>query len=84
VNGLADSWIAAKGGSSSMNVFVILIIVVLVVVVALVALKAKGASQTSQTGAKLVADLYYLRKSLFSPAERSFVGVLENLDLGAP
>jgi hypothetical protein len=66
-----------------MNLFVILIIVVLVVVVALVALKAKGAPQTSQSsasepsGTKVVADLYRVKKSLFSPAERSFVGVLE-------
>jgi very-short-patch-repair endonuclease len=72
-----------------MNVFIILIVVVLVIVVALVALKAKAASQTSQTtvpelsNANVVADLYRVKKSIFSPAERSFVGVLETVDLGA-
>jgi len=69
-----------------MNLFVILFVIV-VIVVALVSLKAKTATQTRPTNVpepsttNVAADQYYVRKSLFTPAERSFVGVLETLDL---
>lgn len=55
---------------------VVLVIILVAVAVAFMALKAKGASQ--QTAEK--PDVYYLKKSLFSPAERSFLGVLESLN----
>lgn len=51
-------------------VLIALIVVVLVALSALVSLKGRPG-----TGAK--AGLYYLRKSLLSPAERSFLGVLD-------
>lgn len=51
--------------------FILILAGVLIVVAVLAVLKAKLASD----GAK--ARVYYLRKSLFSPAERSFLGVLE-------
>lgn len=54
----------------------ILVIVLVAVAVALMALKAKGASQKSANK----PDVYYLKKSLFSPAERSFFGILESLN----
>ncbi len=58
-----------------MNVLVIAGILI-VVTIALAVLKAVGAAQ--EPTAKV--DFYYLRKSLFSPAERSFFGILESLD----
>ncbi|MDP3073735.1 MAG: DUF2726 domain-containing protein [Opitutaceae bacterium] len=57
-------------------VAIVLVVVLVAVAVALMALKAKSASQ--QTTEK--PDVYYLKKSLFSPAERSFLGVLESLN----
>jgi hypothetical protein len=54
-----------------------IILVVLVLVVAVALLKAK--SGASEETAK--PDVYYLRKSLFTPAERSFAGVMETLNL---
>lgn len=59
-----------------MNLLFIVGILVVLVVIALAILKVKSAPRESTT--KL--DVYYLRKSLFSPAERSFLGVLEALD----
>lgn len=61
-----------------MNLLVIafVVIVIVVIAIALTALKAKSASQEGMAK----PDVYYLRKSLFSPAERSFVGVLEAID----
>lgn len=59
-----------------MHLLVIVAILVVVIVIALAALKARSASQDA-TG---TPEVYYLRKSLFSPAERSFFGVLETLD----
>jgi hypothetical protein len=59
-----------------MSLLVVVGIIVVVVILALAVLKAKSAPQ--EPTAK--PDLYYLRKSLFSPAERSFFGVLESLD----
>jgi hypothetical protein len=59
-----------------MNLLVIVLIVIVVVVIALAALKAKAAPV--EVAAK--PDVYYLKKSLFSPAERSFLGVLGSLD----
>ncbi len=58
------------------NVFIIVCVLLVIVAIALAALKAKGAGQEST--AKL--DFYYLKKSLYSPAERSFLGVLEILN----
>lgn len=43
--------------------------------IALAVLKAKGGARGDTTK----PDLYYVRKSLFSPAERSFFGVLEGI-----
>jgi hypothetical protein len=54
-----------------MKLYLIIGLVFVVGVVVLAVLKAKLAGG----GAK--AGVYYLRKSLFSPAERSFLGVLE-------
>lgn len=51
--------------------FIIVVVLVLVVLGILAVLMAKLAGG----GAK--AGVYYLRKSLFTPAERSFLGVLE-------
>jgi very-short-patch-repair endonuclease len=47
---------------------------------AILLLRAKGGG--SLTSPKADSNVYYLRKSLFTPAERSFLGVLETLDLG--
>ena len=52
------------------------VLVLVALAAALVAIKRKGASQ-QHTG---TPDVYDLRKSLFSPAERSFFGVLESLN----
>jgi len=49
----------------------IVVAVVFLVVAALAVLKAKAAGGAPKAG------VYYLRKSLFTPAERSFLGVLE-------
>lgn len=59
-----------------MNLLVIVVILVVVIALALAALKAKSAPQE----ATVKPEVYCLRKSLFSPAERSFLGVLEALD----
>jgi very-short-patch-repair endonuclease len=61
-----------------MNLTLLVVVVVLFVVIAIIlaALKAKGGAAA---GAEK-PDVYYLKKSLFSPAERSFLGVLESLD----
>ncbi|MBW8780344.1 MAG: DUF2726 domain-containing protein, partial [Verrucomicrobia bacterium] len=61
-----------------MNFTLIIVVLGLLVIiaVALVILKAKGAVPEGATK----PEVYYLKKSLFSPAERSFVGVLESLD----
>ena len=60
-----------------MNLTLIIIIVALFALfsIVLAVLKAKAGGQSKAPK----PDLYYLRKSLFSPAERSFVGVLEGL-----
>jgi hypothetical protein len=60
-----------------MNLLVIAGIILVVLVIAAALLKAK--SGASEGTAK--PDVYYLRKSLFTPAERSFAGVLETLNL---
>jgi len=53
------------------------LILLVVIAIALAALKAIfGAKNPNKC-----LDSYYLRKSLFSPAERSFFGVLESLNL---
>lgn len=59
-----------------MNYTILLLIFAAVGAVAVViaAMKLKGASGTEKP------EVYYLKKSLFSPAERSFLGVLETLD----
>ncbi len=60
-----------------MNLTVVAAVVVLLVIaVALAVLKAKGAPE----GGTTKPEVYYLKASLFSPAERSFLGVLESLD----
>jgi very-short-patch-repair endonuclease len=64
-----------------MNLTIVVVIVLVVIaVVVLAALKAK-AGGSDDTGPLPKVDHYYLKKSLFSPAERSFAGVLESLDL---
>lgn len=61
-----------------MTKLIIIGVVVLIVVAVLAVLKAKLAGSG---GTK--AGVYYLRKTLFTPAERSFLGVLEpNLSPG--
>lgn len=60
-----------------MNLVLIAGIILVVLVVATALLKAK--SGASEGTAK--PDVYYLKKSLFTPAERSFAGVLETLNL---
>lgn len=55
-----------------MNLYVI-VVLVLVAFVVLALLKARF----SRAGGVDKAGVYYLRKSLFSPAERSFLGVLD-------
>ena len=63
-----------------MNLLVIGVLVVVVLIAfALLALKAKGAAKDEGGAEK--PDAYYLRKSLFSPAERSFLGVIESLNI---
>jgi hypothetical protein len=61
-----------------MNLTFLVIVVAIVVVVAVVlaAFRAKGSANAGTAK----PEFYYLRKSLFSPAERSFLGVLETLD----
>lgn len=58
-----------------MNLVALALIIAAVVVIALLALKAKSAPR--QSSAK--PDVYYLKKAILSPAERSFFGVLELL-----
>lgn len=59
-----------------MNLLLIIFIVLVIVVIALAIFKARRAPKE----AGVVPQIYYLKKSLFSPAERSFFGVLEMLD----
>ena len=49
----------------------LLVVVVVVVMAILAAVKARASSPSAR------ADIYFLRKSLFTPAERSFLGVLD-------
>ena len=65
-----------QNASKNMHFLLIVLVALVVLAVALAALKAKISPQekSAQT------EVYYLRKSLFSPAERSFLGVLESLD----
>lgn len=75
--GVMTNLAALKSDGPRIPIFPIFIIVILVVVaLALVALKMKGTTTKSTNGKP---EVYYLRKSLFSPAERSFFGVLESL-----
>ena len=59
----------------NLTLLIVVIVVFVAVALALAALKAKGT--TREDTAK--PEVYYLRKSLFTPAERSFFGVLEAL-----
>lgn len=58
------------------SLLIIVVILFIAIAIALAAFKAKAGNQ--ETGIK--PDVYYLKKSLFTPAERSFLGVLETLD----
>lgn len=58
------------------TLLIIVVILFVIIAVALAALKAKGGAEIE--GGK--SDVYYLKKSLFSPAERSFYGVLESIN----
>jgi len=60
-----------------MHLPIIGIVVLIALGIALAALKAAGATAAG----KAKADVYYLKASMFSPAERSFLGVLEALNL---
>jgi hypothetical protein len=60
----------------NLTLIIIVIGVFVIAAVALAALKTKGGA--SEGAAK--PDFYYLKKSLFSAAERSFLGVLESLE----
>jgi len=55
---------------------VVLVVVVVVLAIALAAIKAMASLQEGTSK----PDVYYLKESLFTPAERSFLGVLESLD----
>ncbi len=58
------------------TILIIVVVLFVVIAIALAALKAKaGASEPSAK-----PDVYFLQKSLFTPAERSFFGVLETLN----
>ncbi|MES2694715.1 MAG: DUF2726 domain-containing protein [Verrucomicrobiota bacterium] len=57
----------------------LIILVIAVVVIAAVALAVLKAKSGAAGGAPQ-PEVYYLKNSLFSPAERSFAGVLESLD----
>ena len=59
------------------TLLIIVVVLFIIIAVALAVLKAKAGAQKNEGGKP---DLYYLKKSLFSPAERSFFGVLESLD----
>ena len=59
------------------TIIAVIVLVVLAVIV-LAALKAKAGG--GETGQAPQFDVYFLKKSLFSSAERSFAGVLESLD----
>jgi len=59
-----------------MHLLPILIILVVVLAIALAVLKAKGSLQEGTSK----PDVYYLKESLFTPAERSFMGVIESLN----
>lgn len=59
-----------------LTLLIVIIVSFVVVAVVLAILKSK---RSVQEGIMKV-DVYYLKKSLFSPAERSFLGVLEMLD----
>jgi hypothetical protein len=55
---------------------IVVILVVVVLAIVLAVLKAKGLSQAGTSK----PDVYYIKESLFSPAERSFLGVLESIN----
>lgn len=59
-----------------MNLVLIFIVVLVAIAIALAAAVAKR----RPAGSPAKVDMYYLKNSLFSPAERSFFGVLEHLD----
>lgn len=60
--------------------FLLIVVIVLFIVAALavLVLKAKGAGKDR---GEQKPDVYFLKKSLFTPAERSFYGVLESLEI---
>ena len=60
-----------------MNLVLIAVIILVVMVIAVALLKAKSGAREGTAK----PHVYYLRKSLFTPAERSFAGVLETLNL---
>jgi len=60
-----------------MPILLILVIVLIVIIAIILAiLKTKGGLSEG----KVKQDYYFLKKSLFTPAERSFYGVLESID----
>jgi hypothetical protein len=59
-----------------MHLLPILIILVVILAIALAVLKAKGSLQEGTSK----PDVYFLKESLFTPAERSFLGILESLN----
>jgi Protein of unknown function (DUF2726) len=62
---------------STMHLLPILIIfVVIALAIALAAIKALASRQKRTS----ITNVYYLKDSLFTPAERSFLGVLESLN----
>jgi hypothetical protein len=60
----------------NLTLLIAVAVVLLLIAIALAVLKTKGSARED----KSKPDVYYLKKSLFSPAERSFFGVLESLD----
>jgi hypothetical protein len=59
-----------------MNPLFIVVIVLVAAAIALATLKAKAVRKEGTAK----SEVYYLKKSLFTPAERSFLGVLESLN----
>jgi len=59
-----------------LTITIAIIIIIALLAIALQLLKLKGASD----GGSAESDVYYLKKSLYSAAERSFLGILESID----
>lgn len=68
----------SESGVKIMLSNMLIVVVVLMVLVAIAVTVLKSLAGNQKAGGK--PDVYYLKKSLFTPAERSFFGVLESLN----